>query len=135
MIRSYKVKNGGVEFHLKFKHNITLISGKSGVGKTLLFEAIKQETMLGDNRFLTINADEFINGTIDFLLENNRDKVIVIDNADAILSYKHKFNIARDNKRQYIIFAHSVNGFYAVDSMIATLHVENGKGWLSYDVM
>lgn len=71
-----------LDFH--FLNNITLLMGDSGMGKTLVF-GILQELSAIDNRLLCVNYLDF-NKEIEDKIKNVFGKLIIIDNADAILN-------------------------------------------------
>lgn len=135
MIKKYETKQAGIDFKLDIKDNITLIGGPSGSGKTLLFEAFQSDKVLSENSSiicLNYNTDkEFIAEA----LKNSTGKLIIIDNADTILTSNQKFTISLDEKNQYIVFTHSLNGFKPSENSIAELVVENNIGKLYYPLL
>lgn len=135
MIRKYNTKNCGVEFRLKFNTQITIIDGDSGIGKTVLFKALERDSLLKKINAVCLNYDDVTSGIIDITLRSKDSRLIVIDNADTILTDKDKLSIALNNTAQFIIFAHSIEGFPTSNQGIAELVVKNNKGKLVYPLM
>ena len=135
MIKKYETRQAGINFKLVLKDNIILIGGLSGSGKTLLVDAFQSDKALNpDSNIICINfltEKKFI----DEILTNSKGQLIVIDNADTILTDDQKFDISIDHKNQYIIFTHSLEGFEPSDSSIAELVVKNNVGELYYPLL
>ncbi|MDE6054093.1 MAG: ABC transporter ATP-binding protein [Lachnospiraceae bacterium] len=88
-----------IDFH--FANNITLLMGDSGMGKTLAFNILR-ELSVTDGRILCINYLD-INKKIKDEIENASGRLIIIDNADAILNDDIRKTIAFDRENQYLI--------------------------------
>ncbi len=88
-----------VDFH--FKNNITLLMGDSGVGKTLVFSILK-EASVDNEKLICFN---YLDANKDILkeLKNITGKLVVIDNADTLLTREIRKWIVFDNKNQYLI--------------------------------
>lgn len=111
-----------------FKNNITIIMGESGSGKTTVFE-ILQEASLEDDRLLCINyLDKRKGRDIDELIQNATGKLIVIDNADILLTEGLRKYIAFDSKNQYIIIGRNPSNLMATRENLYELSVENKDG-------
>ncbi len=59
-----------------------------------------------------------------------RNKVVVIDNADSILTLEQRVEIALDRNNQYIIISHHSDGFCPGRNSLRELIVKNNKGKL-----
>ena len=77
--------------NFKFTNNITILMGDSGTGKTATFSFIR-ECMAIDSRILCLNYLDY-QKDIMTIVSNTQGKLIVIDNADILLS---------DDIRKYI---------------------------------
>ncbi|MCI9502891.1 MAG: hypothetical protein HFG76_13030 [Hungatella sp.] len=132
MIKQYKTSNSGVDFTLIFHDTLTIISGEAGIGKTILFKALENDSILGNINAICLNYDDITSGIIDITLKSSRNKVIVIDNADVILTAEQKLKVSMDQNNQYIIFAHSIQGMHPAEKSIAELEVKDNKGTLNY---
>jgi len=132
MITKYKTNGSGIEFDLVFHDTITIIGGESGVGKTVLFKALENDSILGNIEAICLNYDDITSDIIDIILDSAKNKLIVIDNANVILTPEQMFKISIDKNNQYIIFAHSIQGLHPTEKNIAELKVKNNKGTLEY---
>lgn len=135
MIKKYETKQAGIDFKLNIKSNLTLIGGPSGAGKTILFQAFQTDKLLSNKSnilCLNYNTDEKL---ISEALKESTGKLIVIDNADTILTDNQKFTISLDMRNQYIIFTHSLSGFKPSENSIAELVIENNIGKLYYPLL
>ena len=112
-----------VDFDLH--NNITILMGDSGSGKTTVFD-IMQEAAVEDNRLLCIN---YISKTRDIDIEkiimNAKGKLVVIDNADIILTDKLRKHIALDNENQYIIIGRNPSNLLTTRDNLYELDVTN----------
>ena len=135
LLSNYKVRDSGINFDINLFDRLTIISGESGVGKTILFKAIERDSLLNGQRFICLNYDDLASGNIEHTLNTAKDKIIVIDNANIILNDLQKIMISMDMNNQYIIFSHSVNGFKPSIKGIAQLVVEKHEGKLIYPLM
>lgn len=98
------VDGGSVHYDLEFKSGLTLISGKSGVGRTTLYNMFADLAVI-DDKIIALNyrcRKKWIDDTL--LHEKLSGKLIVIDNADVILTMEHRNAIKFDFDNQYIIF-------------------------------
>lgn len=132
MIKKYETYTRKILFKLKFYANFTLIDGESGVGKTILFQALKEDGAGGKINSLCLNYCDKKSGVSDTMLETARNKIIVIDNSDVILNDTQRHKISIDKNNQYIVFAHSIQGFHTTAKNIAELVLENNIGRLEY---
>lgn len=135
MIKTYKTRKNSVDFDLKFNSKLTLIDGDSGVGKTMLFQALERDALLENKKFICLNYRDKVNKSLDNIIGKVHDETIVIDNADVILTLEHKSIIAMDDSNQYIIFARDIQGYHPTEKSLATLKIENNKGYLHYEFM
>lgn len=135
LISKYEISTNGVDFKLKFYDRITLIGGDSGCGKTLLFKAIQEESLISQgSMFKCLDyRDTTDSESIDRVIKS-KGKVIVIDNAGIILTNQNKLDIIKNTDSKYIIFTHDISGYNSNKNCLATLKVENNIGKLEYSM-
>ena len=137
ILKNYKISAEGVKYNLIFYTDLTIISGESGVGKTLLFKAFQKKAALGDERFVCVDINyvtnlKNMNTTLDSVLSSAKNKIIIIDNAGVVLNTTQRLKISMDTKNQYIIFTHGTDGFKTNRNGLAKLLIENNEGFLKY---
>lgn len=133
IIPNYEISVGALTYNLEFKDNLTLIMGDSGIGKTLLYNALADKASERANK--EYDLFECFNYRTHNILEKLKllkNKVIIIDNAEAVLDLTSKLYITRDRNNQYIIFAHYKKGFYANGINLATMEIEEDAIRLEY---
>lgn len=86
-----------VDFSLS--NNIVLIMGDSGTGKSVVF-TILQEAASNDDRIIPIS---YLNKDIENQIRSQSGKIIVVDNADVVLTDELRKYITFDSRNQYII--------------------------------
>lgn len=131
LLKEYNRKIEDISFELEFLSSFTIIKGKSGAGKTFLFNAIQNDSMIGKNDFVCISYIDKANKTVKNKL-NVENKVIIIDNSTVVLDSNDLLKIATDTKNQYIIFSHSTYGMFPSLKSLAELVIENNQGYLRY---
>ena len=82
-------------------NNIILIMGDSGTGKSVIF-SILQEAASSDDRIVPISYMDK-NKDIERQIRVQSGKIILVDNADVLLTDELRKYIAFDSKNQYII--------------------------------
>lgn len=117
-----------VEFH--FTNNITLLMGDSGMGKTLVF-GILQELSAIDKRIICINYLD-MNKDIKNEIEKVSEKLIIIDNADAILDDDIRKSIALDKKNQYLIIGRNPKNLLITKDNLFELEQKKRGNVISY---
>lgn len=86
-----------VDFSLS--NNIVLIMGDSGTRKSVVF-TILQEVASNDDRIIPIS---YLNKDIENQIRSQSGKIIVVDNADVVLTDELRKYITFDSRNQYII--------------------------------
>jgi Holliday junction resolvasome RuvABC ATP-dependent DNA helicase subunit len=94
-----------------FTNNITILTGDSGTGKTASFSFI-QECMAVNPNILCLNYLDY-QKDIAGIIKSAEKKLIVIDNADVILSDEVRKHIALDDKNQYLIIGRNPKNLFA----------------------
>lgn len=97
--------------NFKFTNNITILMGDSGTGKTATFSFIR-ECMAIDSRILCLNYLDY-QKDIMTTVSNTQGKLIVIDNADILLSDDIRKYISLDDKNQYLIIGRNPKNLFA----------------------
>lgn len=85
--------------------------GDSGTGKTATFSFIR-ECMAIDSRILCLNYLDY-QKDIMTIISNTQGKLIVIDNADILLSDDIRKYISLDDKNQYLIIGRNPKNLFA----------------------
>lgn len=85
--------------------------GDSGTGKTATFSFIR-ECMAIDSRILCLNYLDY-QKDIMTIISNTQGKLIVIDNADILLSDHIRKYISLDDKNQYLIIGRNPKNLFA----------------------
>ena len=97
-----------VDFY--FKTNITILVGESGTGKTASFSFIR-ECMAVNPKILCLNYLDYQKDMLK-ILQNAEGKLIVIDNADILLSDHTRKYISLDEKNQYLIIGRNPQNLF-----------------------
>lgn len=97
--------------NFKFTNNITILMGDSGTGRTATFSFIR-ECMAIDSRILCLNYLDY-QKDIMTIISNTQGKLIVIDNADILLSDDIRKYISLDDKNQYLIIGRNPKNLFA----------------------
>jgi Holliday junction resolvasome RuvABC ATP-dependent DNA helicase subunit len=95
----------------RFTNNITILTGDSGTGKTASFSFI-QECMALNSNILCLNYLDY-QKDIAGIIKSAEKKLIVIDNADVLLSDDVRKHIALDDKNQYLIIGRNPKNLFA----------------------
>lgn len=135
LLTKYKTTYHNIEFNLIFHSRMTIIDGESGIGKTMIFKAMKQDSIENNLGYLCLNYKDKENNNIEHAIKLAKNRIIIIDDADVVLTLEQKLYIARDKDNQYIIFAHSTEGFFPTDSSIVELIGCDNKRELVYDLL
>lgn len=136
MSRYNIVNRDGHKINLEFKHNCTLIDGDSSVGKSYIYDCINTESKLGLNNIVCCNEDSKVTGTgLLSLFKSLNNKVILVDNADIVLTHDEKEFVTKDGSNQYILIARWSSSFNVSLKNIANLKYDSGKDlfYLEYE--
>ena len=96
------------EYSLEFTNRITLVRGDGATGKTYLYqmlEDVRQLKQYSAIKLFNYKSEEFHKS-----LEACRDKFIVIDNADTILTDEDRRFINFESSNQYLLFLRNCDG-------------------------
>ncbi len=106
----------------KFNNNITILTGDSGEGKSVVFGFIK-ECMAVDAKLACFNYLDIQKNIFDEISRLN-NKLIVIDNADILLDKKTRKYISLDEKNQYLIIGRDPSDLFATTDNLFELVTE-----------
>lgn len=95
----------------RFTNNVTILTGASGTGKTAAFSFIK-ECMALNPDILCLNYLDYQRDILE-LLRGAKGKLIVIDNADVLLSDEARKYISLDDRNQYLIMGRNPKNLFA----------------------
>lgn len=114
------VSDGRIYFDFKIREPITLVDGDSATGKTLFFKMYQKEVALehiDDVLFLNLSSMN----TAEPLIKLTKNKLIIIDNADIVLTDKLALRLREDKYNQYIIFGRDARRYGLGLSSMASL--------------
>ncbi|MCM1025766.1 MAG: ABC transporter ATP-binding protein [Roseburia sp.] len=94
-----------------FTNNLTLLTGPSATGKTVVFLCIK-ECMALNSSIVCFNYLDY-QRNIHEILKQTRGKLIVIDNADILLNDEARKYISTDGNNQYLIIGRNPKNLFA----------------------
>jgi len=127
-----KLKRVTTEFNLKLYNRVTMIAGDSATGKTVLYKTFQDYSALNPiYKCFNYQNQEIL----EYQITMCRGNIIVIDNADIILSILQRSKISLDYNNQYIIFGRNGAGLHITEKSYAELKIENNKGRLIYPFM
>ena len=95
----------------RFTNNITILTGDSGTGKTLVFSLIR-ECMAVNPKLLCINYLDYQSDIRD-MISRADGKLVVIDNADILLDDDTRKYISLDDTNQYLIIGRNPKNLFA----------------------
>ena len=113
-----------------FTNNITILMGDSGTGKTATFSFIR-ECMAVNPRILCLDNYDY-QKDIKEIISQIEGKLVVIDNADILLTDDTRKHISLDDKNQYLIigrnpknlFATQEKGFWLLIMQVSNMNIE-----------
>ena len=110
----------------EFTSNITILTGDSGTGKTASFSFIK-ECMVLNPDIMCLNYLDYKKDIAD-IIKKASGKLIVVDNADVLLSDDVRKYIALDDKNQYLIIGRNPkNLFTTKDNLFELISEVQGE--------
>lgn len=93
-----------------FTNNLTLLTGPSATGKTVVFLCIKECTALNPS-IVCFNYLDYQRNIYE-ILKQTRGKLIVIDNADILLTDEARKYISTDGNNQYLIIGRNPKNLF-----------------------
>lgn len=108
-----------IVFNLDLRGTVTIIRGYSGTGKTLLCKMARQMIEGGNEDIVVLGPSEW--STINSVLSEYRNKIIIIDNADICVGNKVLEHILQDENNYYILMRRNNYGIELSPNYYATL--------------
>lgn len=130
------INRDGHNINLVFKHNCTLVDGDSSIGKSYIYDCINTESKLGLNNIICCNEDSKVYGSgLLALFKDLNNRVILVDNADIVLTNGEKEFVTKDKRNQYILIARWSSSFGVSLKNIANLKYDETKDlfYLEYE--
>ena len=112
-------------YDLMFDDRITLVGGDSGTGKTVLYEILEDLRLTDEYK-----AIKLFNYKSDHLLETIRqcrDRFIVIDNADILITDEVRRFINFEFSNQYMLFLRNCDGLNVSDKSFKVLKLDHNR--------
>ena len=108
-----------IVFNLDLRGTVTIIRGYSSTGKTLLCKMARQMIEGGNEDIVVLGPSE--GSTINSVLSEYRNKIIIIDNADICVGNKVLEHILQDENNYYILMRRNNYGIELSPNYYATL--------------
>lgn len=112
-------------YDLMFDDRITLVGGKSGTGKTVLYEMLEDLRLTDEYKVIKLfnyKSDNLIES-----IKQCRDNFIVIDNADILIDDDIRRFINFEFSNQYMLFLRNCDGLNVSDKSFKVLHFDDNK--------
>lgn len=132
VMETLKTAHTSFQINFQFQNNITLLLGDSGIGKTVIF-SILQELAVEYDKLLCINYLD-INKNIFKLLKDTKGKLIIVDNADILLTDDIRKWIAFDCNNQYLIIGRNPKNLLATADNLYTLKQTTHNDIISFSL-
>lgn len=125
-IQHIEVSNREAKYKFDLYRNITIVRGKSGTGKTTLFDMISDYTRLSDKSGVNISSTKKCVALVDIdwrnQLNGTRDSIVFIDEGSEYVRTKEFAEIIKKSDNYYVIFnreslhdlPYSVNEIYEI---------------------
>ena len=107
VIEHLKCLNKSFIIDFYFKNNITILF--SGMGKTTAFSVIKEKM---ESNIICLNYLDYQKDILE-IIKKAKGKLIVIDNADVLLSDETRKYISLDGENQYLIIGRNPKNLFA----------------------
>lgn len=126
-------KNGN-KFNLKFKGNKTIVSGDSATGKTLICTLLNNISKDKNKSLKPYSADNVFILSDDNVekLVNQKNKLIIVDRAEFILTDKIVDFINADRENRYLLFLRKAMGIELSPNHFAELKKNDNEIVLEY---
>ena len=108
-IQHVEVSNRDAKYKFDLHRNITIVGGKSGTGKTTLFDMIADYTRTADRSGVTLSSTKRCVALIDIdwknQLSNTHDSIVFIDEGFEDIRTKEFAEIVKNTDNYYLIFS------------------------------
>lgn len=126
VLEHLRMVHESITINFIFENNITILTGLAGTGKTMAFSFIK-ECEASKSDILCLNYMNPLE-EIENKISESKGKLIVIDNADVVLTDKIRKYISLDDKNQYLIIGRNPeNLFTTSDNLYELVRKKNGE--------
>lgn len=113
-----------ISIDLQFKTRLTIVSGKSGSGRTFIAKAIMEYSKNHDSykhiSYINSNHDTAGRNILEFL-QSVKDRFIIIDNADVLLDEKTRAHIVFDKNNQYMLYCRNFEDLVYSSKQLAVI--------------
>ncbi len=122
-IQRVKVSNRDADFRFELHRNITIVRGKSGTGKTTLYDMIADHTRLKDSSGVNISCAKNCVALVDIDWKNQlnhiSDSIVFIDEGTEYIKTPEFANAVKNSDNYYVIFSReSLHGLpYSVEEI------------------
>lgn len=130
-----KLKYANLEIELEFKYELTIICGDSAVGRTFIYNLLSEEPSKDKIIFINYLTPSDI---LEYIVLSGKikNRLIVIDNADILLSEERVVNgIRNDNSNQYIVMMRKYDSLAKSQKNIARLIRRENRLVLYYTLL
>lgn len=103
----------------RFTANITILTGDSGQGKTAVFSFLREDAAK-NTKLLCYNYLDYQKNIFEEI-KQSEGKLIVIDNADLLLTDELRKYISLDGKNQYLLIGRNPRNLFATRDNIFEL--------------
>lgn len=109
-----------------FTNNLTILTGESASGKSATFSFIKECMAINPN-ILCLNYLDY-QKNIKEIISKEKEKLIVIDNADILLDHETRKYISLDARNQYLIIGRNPqNMFITKENLFELVSINEGE--------
>lgn len=115
-----------------FTNNITILTGLSASGKTVVFSFI-EECMAINPDLLCLNYQDYQKNILSIISEI-KGKLIVIDNADILLDDETRKYISLDAENQYLLIGRNPGNLFATGENLFELISEEKEGQTEFRI-
>lgn len=131
--REEVIRDMDTTFKLELRDRVTLIRDNSGTGKTVLADAMRnvignEESELGESKYHVIDSKANLN-----MIKQLKGKLILIDEADQILSKEVVNYINSDIVNDYIIIARKTWGLEGTLNALGKLSRKGNEITIAYE--
>lgn len=121
------------EYFLEFTSRITLVRGDSATGKTYLYQMLEDVRQM--EQYQAIKLFNYKSENFHKDLQACRDRFIVIDNADTLLTDEDRRFINFESSNQYLLFLRNCDGLNVSADSFTILKEENYHVSLQKELM
>lgn len=126
VIEHLKIVHTSFIVNFSFTNNVTILTGAAGAGKSMVFSFIREHAAINE-QLACINHLNYEEDIIN-IITNAEGKMIVIDNADILLSDDIRKQISLDGKNQYLIIGRNPKNLFATrENLFELINEKHGE--------